>query len=175
MHALILKSLFALALTASSPADAGWKNRVKHLGDDEFEHYYALRAYMTEEQKKTFLKMKTQEERDAFLKQLGLWERFYQYDEAEREEIVSGKVGQGWTKDKLEMAWGVPFDKRKLAGRQAVRSELWVYRFEQQKDGSILVWEPGSKTQYKAVRLFVREVVLDDDVVAEIREQDASW
>ncbi|MCB9781033.1 MAG: hypothetical protein H6742_20860 [Alphaproteobacteria bacterium] len=167
--------VFALALSLSSPAAAGWQARVKFLSDTEFEHYYALRAYMTEEQKKTYLKMKTEEERNAFLQELGLWDRFYQYDEAAREKIVSGRVEEGWTKDKLEMAWGVPFDKRKLAGRQAVRSELWVYRFEQQKDGSVLVWEPGSKTQYKAVRLFVREVVLDDDVVKEIREQDAAW
>ena len=44
------------------------------------------------------------------------------------------------------------------------------YRFEQQPDGSVLVWEPNSKTVYKAVRLFVRGI--DDDVVMEIKEKD---
>lgn len=169
MHPLI----FALALSLT--AQAGWKNRVKKLDDQEFDHYYALRAYMNEDQQKTYLKLKTREDRDEFLQQLGLWERFYQYSEEERNEIIAGKVQLGWTKDKLEMAWGVPFDKRRLAGREAQRSELWVYRFEQQEDGAILVWEEGSKTQYKATRLFEREVTLDDDVVVEINEQDAAF
>lgn len=164
-----------LALALSLSAQAGWQSKVKKLDDQEFDHYYALRAYMDEDQKKTYLKLKTREERDQYLKDLGLWDRFYQYDEAEREQIIRGKVEVGWTKDKLEMAWGVPFDKRKLAGRKAQRSELWVYRFEQQADGAILVWEPGSKTQYKAVRLFEREVILDDDLVAEMSEKDASF
>lgn len=169
-----MNALF-LALALSLSAHAGWESKVKKLDDQEFDHYYALRSYMNEDQKKTYLKMKTREERDQYLKDLGLWDRFYQYDEAEREQIIRGKVELGWTKDKLEMAWGVPFDKRKLAGRNAQRSELWLYRFEQQEDGSILVWEKGSKTQYKAVRLFEREVILDDDRVVEMSEKDAAF
>jgi hypothetical protein len=73
------------------------------------------------------------------------------------------------------MAWGVFYSRKKAIGRAASRSELYTYRFEQQADGSILVWEPNSKTVYKAVRLFVREVIIDDDVVMEIKEKDASW
>ncbi|NOY28520.1 MAG: hypothetical protein GXP62_21905 [Oligoflexia bacterium] len=169
MHALLL------ALTLSFTAQAGWQNRVKKLSDTEFDHYYALRAYLNEDQKKTYLKMKTEDERDQFLKDLGLWDRFYQYDDETRAEIIAGKVQIGWTKDMLEMAWGVPFDKRRLAGRHAVRSELWVYRFEQQKDGVVLLWEEGSKTQYKAVRLFEREVTLDDDKVVSMEEHKAAF
>lgn len=169
MHALLL------ALSLSLTAQAGWQNKVKKLSDVEFDHYYALRAYMNEDQRKTYLKTKTEEGRNELLVTLGLWDRFYKYDELSRELIISGKVELGWTKDMLEMAWGVPFDKRKLAGRQAQRSELWVYRFEQQKEGGILVWEPGSKTQYRAVRLFEREVTLDDDKVVSIEERDAAF
>lgn len=169
MHALFL------ALTLSLSAQAGWQNRVKKLSDTEFDHYYALRAYLNEDQKKTYLKMKTEEERDQFLKDLGLWDRFYQYDDEKRAEIIAGKVQIGWTKDMLEMAWGAPFDKRRLAGRHAQRSELWVYRFEQQKDGIVLLWEEGSKTQYKAVRLFERQVTLDDDKVVSMEEHDAAF
>ncbi|MCK6504574.1 hypothetical protein L6R53_14415 [Myxococcota bacterium] len=168
MHALLL----ALSLTLS--AQAGWQNKVKKLSDAEFDHYYALRAYMSEDQKKAYLKLKTEEERNAFLQAAGLWDRYYKYDEATRAVIIAGKVELGWTKDMLEMAWGVPFDKRKLAGRNAVRSELWVYRFEQQKDG-VLVWEPGSKTQYQATRLFERDVTLDDDKVVSIEERTAAF
>jgi hypothetical protein len=52
---------------------------------------------------------------------------------------------------------------------------MLTYRFEVQEDGAILLWEPGSKTAYKAIRLFVREVVIDDDNLVEIREKNASW
>ncbi len=169
MHTLLL----ALALSLS--AQAGWQNKVKKLTDTEFDHYYALRAYMNDDQKKSYLKLKTEEERDQYLKDLGLWDRFYQYDPDTRQQILDGKVEVGWTKDMIEMAWGVPFDKRRLAGRHAQRSELWVYRFEQQKDGGVLVWEPGSKTQYAATRLFERELVLDDDRLVEMSEKDTAF
>ena len=165
----------ALSLLLSLPAQAGWENKVKNLSEVEFDHYYALRAYMNEDQKKAYLKLKTEEERNQFLVDLGLWDRFYKYDEATRALIIAGKVEVGWTKDMLEMAWGTPFDKRRLAGRQATRSELWVYRFEQQKDGGLLVWEPGSKTQYSAVRLFERELTLDDDKIVSMEEHDAAF
>ena len=153
----------------------GYERFQKRLTSQEFDHWYALRVYMTEEQRKTYLKYKTSDERDAYLKQLGLWDRFYKYEADQRESIVSGDVKIGWTKDMLEMSWGAPYDRKKAIGRNAVRSEIFVYRFEQQADGSILVWEQNSKTAYKAVRLFIREVFVDDDVVMEIKEKDASW
>ena len=78
----------------------------------------------------------------------------------------------GWTKDMVLMAWGRPIDRGRVAGRQATRSERYIYRFEEDQEGAILVWEPGSKTQYKAARLFSREVVMDNDVVAEINNKD---
>ena len=169
MHALLL------ALSLSLSAQAGWQNKVKKLSDVEFDHYYALRAYMNEDQKKAYLKLKTEEERNQLLVDLGLWDRFYKYDEGTRALIIAGKVEVGWTKDMLEMAWGTPFDKRRLAGRAASRSELWVYRFEQTKDGGILVWEPGSKTQYTATRLFERELTLDDDRIVLMEEHTAAF
>ena len=147
-----------------------WEKRIKHLSDTEFDHYYALRPFMNEDMRKTYLKLKTEEERNQYLKDLGLWERFYQYDAEVRDAIVLGAVEPGWTKDKVLMAWGAPYDKRKLTGRKAVRSELLIYRFERHEDGSILVWEQNSKTEYKATQLFRREVTLDDDIVVEIVE-----
>lgn len=169
MHALLI----ALALSLS--ADAGMKGRIKKLGDAEFDHFYALRPYLTEDQKKEWLKLKTSEERDAWLKERGLWDRFYKYDPQTRSQIVNGKVEIGWTKDMLEMSWGTPFDVQRLPGRQATRSELWVYRFEGHEGGAAILWEPGSKTKYKAIRLFVKEVTLDDDKIVSIAEKDTSY
>ena len=78
-----------------------WEKKVKNLSDVEFDHYYALRVYMEEEQRKTYLKMKTEDERNAYLQQLGLWDRFYDYEPHIREKIVAGEVQTGWTKDML--------------------------------------------------------------------------
>jgi hypothetical protein len=37
-----------------------WEKKVKNLSNVEFDHYYALRVYMEDEQRKTYLKMKTE-------------------------------------------------------------------------------------------------------------------
>jgi len=153
-------------------AGCGVERRVKKLSEVEFQHYYALRPFMEEEVRVGFLKLKTEEERNQYLKDRGLWDAFYKYDEHIRKAIVDGAVQTGWTKDMVLMSWGAPFDKRKLTGRPAPRSELLVYKFEKHEDGSVLVYVPGSKTEYKAVSRFMREVYLDSDVVTEIIEKE---
>jgi hypothetical protein len=154
-----------------------WKKRVKHLSATEFDHYYALRPFMDEELQKGFLKGKTEEQRNEFLQThqfqgKTLWDIFYQYDEAKREAIVSGEVVKGFSGDMVLMAWGKPYDKKKLVGRPATRSEMYVYRFETQEDGTIMVYDPEDGTSYHAIRHFTREVILDDNVVTEINEEN---
>ncbi len=149
-----------------------WQNKVKRLSETEFDHYYALRPYLSEDQRKVYLKLKTEEERNAYLKELGHWDRFYKYSPEKRADIIAGDVQVGWTKDMLLMAWGAPFDKQKLVGREAMRSERFVYRFELHEGGVLIVWEPNSKSEYKADRLIQRDVLLEDDVIVEIVERD---
>lgn len=171
MFRTFVVSGLALALVLGAGC---WENKVKRLSDAEFDHYYALRPYMSDDLRKEFLRLKTEDERNAWLKSQGLWDRFYQYSAAEREAIVAGEVAVGWSKDKLLMSWGAPYDKRQVASTETYRSELYVYRFEQLKDGAVLVYEPGSSTAYKAVRMFRREVLIQDDVVKDIREYE-NW
>ena len=102
----------------------------KRLDDQEFDHWYALRVYMSDEQKKAYLKKKTRDERDAYLQSEKLWDKFYQYEERIRDKIVAGEVQTGWTLEMLEMAWGRPYDQQMAIGRQAVRSVKYVYKFE---------------------------------------------
>jgi hypothetical protein len=173
MRKLVLALALAVSLTGC------WEKRIKHLDDAEFRHYYSLKVYLDEDQRKSYLKMKTREERDAFLQGIEmpgrppriLWNMYYDYDEHIREKIYSGEVQKGWTTEMLLMAWGKPLKQRKLAGRQASRSWAYIYKFEQHEDGSVLVWEPGSKTEYKAEKMFKREVIIDDDVIANIRNK----
>lgn len=179
MHRLALVAL--LVLSACS-----WERRVNKLTDVEFTHYYALKPFMTDEQREEYLKLKTPEERDSWLKAHPaganeaadnppmLWEMFYRYPDNIRTAIIDGAVQTGWNKEMVLMSWGAPYDKKRLTGRPAPRSELLIYRFEKHEDGSALVYVPGSKTQYKAVELFVREVYLDNDTVTEIIEK-SGW
>jgi hypothetical protein len=168
-----MKSSIAVALFAGLVLSVGC-NPIKRLSNTEWDHYRALRVYMTEVETKAFLKEKEEENRNAYLQELGLWDRFYKYPEDVREMILQGDVAPGWTKDKLLMAWGAPHDMQKLTGRDALRSERFIYRFEELEDGRLVIWRKGSKTAYKAVRLFQRHIVMDDDIVAKIYES-GSW
>ena len=163
-----MRKLIAFLVVASLAAGCSWERKVKRLSDTEYDHYYALRPFMSDDQRKAYLTTKEEADRNVYLQELGLWDMFYSLSEAERDEILSGEVSIGWTKQKVLMAWGRPYDKRKLAGRPAMRSELYVYRFEKHEDGTIYLWQEGSKTEQKATELFRREVIIDDDRVTEL-------
>ena len=55
----------------------GYERYQKRLDNQEFSHWYALRVYMTDEERKTYLKFKTKEERDNYLKKNGLLKLIY--------------------------------------------------------------------------------------------------
>src|SRR5690606_29005944 len=144
---------------------AGCGGKMKRLTSAERDHYAGLRVYMDEDAQKDWLKHKTEEERNTWLRthgvpgsQLTYWDQFYQYDEADREAILGGDVQLGWTEDRVFMAWGRPVERKRRTGRPYSRSELFVYRFEVDRDGLIRVWEPSSNTAYKAVRQYQMDV-----------------
>jgi len=145
---------------------------LKKLEQYEQDHYAALRVWMNPDQDKAFFKLKTREERDAFLKEQKLWDRYYKYPEDIRERILTGDVVEGWTQDMVYMAWGQPYRKKRLTGRPAARSELFVYRFEITPDGSVMPWVPKSKATYKAVGKFQLELYVDDSSVVEINKKE---
>ena len=144
----------------------------KRLSEAEKDHFYAVRVFMGEKEQKKWLKLKTEEERSAWLKQQGHWERFYQYDEDRREKIVAGEVEIGWEQDAVLMAWGMPHQRKRLTGRPASRSEMFVYRFEVDYEGYVTVWKPKSKTAHRAMKLYQIDAVLDDSRVTELRRKD---
>jgi len=156
----------------------------KKLATDELDHYRALRVYMDAPDerghrkmtdRREYLALKTRAERDKWLKDKKVWDHFYQYEAHIRQKIVDGLVQIGWDRQMIYMSWGHPFTRKKLPGRKASRSELLTYRFEQLRDGTIQLWEPGSKTEYKAARLFVRELYVDDDKLTQMDEKTSGW
>ena len=145
--------------------------KLDKMSSEERAHWRALRVFVEERDQRQWLRLKTEEERNAWLQEYGLWDKFYQHDPATRERIVAGDVGLGWDREMLYMAWGAPFQKLRLTGRNASRSEKLIYRFEVDRDGfaSPLV---GDKLDHRAVDRYQINVIVDDDVITEIVEKD---
>lgn len=176
MSSTVRKALSTLAIGAvvlglfaptTSLAD-----KTKRLTSAEKDHYQALKVYMPKKVRKAYLKLKTEEERNEFLKKRGLWERFYQYDERVREAILVGDVKVGWEENAVFMAWGAPVKKFDKVDRPASLSQEYLYRFEVSPEGDILVWTEKSKTAHKAQLLYQVQVVVDDGRVAKMVRTD---
>jgi hypothetical protein len=151
----------------------GGASKLDRLTPVERDHFDALRVWFTSDKdEKLFLKLKTEEERNQWLKDRGYWERFYKYDEAMRDAIVGGEVMAGWPYDAILMAWGPPHQKMRLPGRMASRSEMYVYQFEILVGGAVMVWEPKSKESYQAVAKYRMELYIDDAVLTSIVKKD---
>ena len=181
MHIRIL--VFALATLVG----CSMSHYKKRLSPTEQTHYRALEVYLDQPDKSgerpkaermAFLKLKTEEERNAWLKNKKLpssggegtlWEKFYQYEPHVRERIDQGDVQEGWTLDMVYMSWGRPMKREKPPACGASRCWRYIYRFEQLDDGTIQVWVEGSKDEYRAVRIYDREVEVGDNVVLSIK------
>ena len=62
-------------LLAALLVGCSWQHRVKYLSDDEFKAYYALKPFLEEEQQKAYLTLKTEEERNGYLKSITMERR----------------------------------------------------------------------------------------------------
>lgn len=160
----------ALVLLVASMSLGG---KLDRLSDAEYAHYRALRIFMEEKDRKAWLRLKTPEARDQALKDMGLWDKFYSLTEEQRKKVVNGEVEVGFSRDMLYMAWGAPFQKRRLTGRDAARSELLVYRFQIDKKG-IATPVVGERLDYQAVGQHQTDVYVDDNIVTSMVEKD-SW
>lgn len=146
----------------------------KDFQEYEKKHYQALKVWFTDKKEvKAYQKLKTPGERDQWLKDIGYWDRFYQYDEYDQEAILGREPKIGWKQDMVYMAWGAPFRKTKTTKRTAANSLILTYRMEVTKDGAHMVWAPKSKETYKAVSQYQTELIIDDNVVTDILEKDA--
>jgi hypothetical protein len=177
MHAPIRRTfawlITALSLGAASPAFADPK--LDRLEAAERVHFDALRVWMDDKQVKAFLKLKTEPERTAFLRDNGLWDRFYKYDERQRQLIDEGRVMVGWTQDMVFMAWGPPHQRtRNIDPSVAGKSETMTYRFEVAQDGRTLVWAEDSKETHNATELFRYVLLLHNGAVAKV-DKVSGW
>ena len=147
-------------------------SKLSRLTDDEYAEYRALRVFMKDDEQKEWLKLKTGEERTAWLKEHGLYDKFWSLPEDVRKQVVEGDVENGWSREMVYMAWGAPFQKQRLTGRPASRSELLVYRFEIDRDGVATPLYNAKHASHKMVRQHQTEVYVDDDVITSMVEKD---
>lgn len=141
--------------------------KLDKMSGEERAHWRALRVFVETKDQKRWLRLKTKEQRDAWLQERDLWDRFYEHNEEVRQQIVAGDVRLGWNRHMLYMAWGAPSERFKLTGRPASRSERLIYRFEVDKEGYASPLT-GTNPDYKAVDRYQINVILDDDVVADL-------
>lgn len=148
-------------------------SKISKLPDADRAAFSALSAWMTDDEEKAYLKFKTPEERAQYLKDRGYYDRWYNLDAGTQDQISAGTVLVGWHQENVFMAWGEPYDRKRLTGRPASRSELFIYRFEVADDGSVMVWAPKSKATYKAVDKYQMDVYSDDGIITSlVRKED---
>lgn len=147
-------------------------DKTRRLSAAERDHFQALKVFMDEDTQKSWLKIKNEEDRNARLRKLGLWDQYYQFDERKRNDILSGDVKVGWEESAVYMAWGAPHKKFTVAGRPAELAVELQYRFEVDPFGNVTVWTPKSKTEHKAALLYRIQAIVDDGRVAKLVRTD---
>jgi hypothetical protein len=172
---LLLSLLIAIAfLLPAAAADAAIVNerKIKRWSDEDKQLVRALDVWMSDEEMKIFVKLKTSQERGNFLKETGYFKRWE--DLAEKrdttafEAIKRGEVVNGMSKDEVFMAWDKPMKIRDEFKREAYVKVLW-YEFEIDRKGREFLVRPDSETAYKN-EIITRHVYLYNDSVHAVVE-----
>jgi hypothetical protein len=112
---MALRSLGAIALTLSLALTACTPNPDR-LGTPARNFYYVIE---NPAQQKEYLQLH-QSERQSFLEKLGLWQRWLELSNEEREAIETGNIKVGYKEFAALMAWGLPATTRNAESRGRV-------------------------------------------------------
>jgi hypothetical protein len=96
---------------------------VRQLSPTEQSAFYLYQHRLTGSQKRTYLAKASAAERTAYLRELGLAQRFEALDPLDQEAVRSGWPRVGMSAEALLFVWGKPYD---TAG-DARRSAHWHY------------------------------------------------
>jgi hypothetical protein len=165
--------ILAIFLITSSLAFAGTLNlkKIKRWPDQDKVWAIAMDAWMTSEEIDIFIKIKTTEERQSFLKKVGYWRLWEEVRDEYRESVTEQQVIKGMNKNEVFMAWDKPKKIRKDFRRDAYVDVL-NYTFERDKKGREFVMRPDSQTAYKNEN-FIRFVYMfNGEVFAIVDEGD---
>jgi hypothetical protein len=112
---MALRSLGAVALTLSLALTACTPSPDR-LGTPARNFYYVIE---NPAQQKEYLQLR-ESERQSFLEKLGLWQRWLELSNQEREAIETGDIKVGYKEFAALMAWGLPATVRDAESRGRV-------------------------------------------------------
>jgi hypothetical protein len=96
---------------------------LKRLSVAEQSEFHTYRKVMTTPQARTYLAKASAAERTAYLRQIGLAQRFAALDPLDREAVQSGFPRVGMSAEALRFVWGEPY----YTDGDARRSAHWHY------------------------------------------------
>ena len=112
---MALRSLGAIALTLSLALTACTPSPDR-LGTPARNFYYVIE---NPAQQKEYLQLR-ESERQSFLEKIGLWQRWLELSNEEREAIETGNIKVGYKEFAALMAWGLPASERDMESRGRV-------------------------------------------------------
>jgi len=147
---LLSLTITLIAITLAFPALAGQVNLRKIKKWPELDRAWArsFDAWMSDEELDVFIKIKTTEERQDFLKKAGYWKKWDKIDDEMLPNVLKGEVIRGMTKDEVFMCWDKPEKIRKDFRRDAY-VDVMNYKFEIDRKGREFLSPKDSKTAYK--------------------------
>ena len=96
---------------------------LRNLSPDEQAEFHTYRKMMTTAQEHTYLAKRTPTERTAYLRDIGLVQRFQALDPLDRDAVLGGVPRRGMSAEALLFLWGEPYS---TAG-DAKRYAHWFY------------------------------------------------
>ena len=96
---------------------------IQKLSLDEQAEFHIYQKVMTPSQERTYLAKTTAAERTAYLREIGLVQRFQALDPIDREAVLGGGPRVGMSAEALLFLWGTPYYKSGDASRYA----HWYY------------------------------------------------
>jgi hypothetical protein len=101
-----------------------YERAVNNLSPEERKAFWAYRKVMRGSQERTYLSKPDEAARLAYLREIGVKQRFEALDAQDRESVLNGFIRQGMRADALYFLWGEPEDTSGATGEW----EYWLYR-----------------------------------------------
>jgi len=101
-----------------------YERAVNNLSPDERAAFQAYRKVMYHSQKRAYLAKASEAERSAYLRDIGVQQRFDALAERDRESVLHGFIRTGMSADALRFLWGEPEQSFGPPGQW----EYWLYQ-----------------------------------------------
>ena len=96
---------------------------IQRLSLEEQAEFHIYQKVMTPSQERTYLAKATAAERTAYLREIGLAQRFQALDPVDREAVLQGSPRVGMSAEALLFLWGTPY----YTSGDASRYAHWYY------------------------------------------------